>query len=214
MEFPSNSNFENKSDAPKEEETKRVSKVVEGGVSRRKKTLGNRFSETFFGGDIEGVVSYVFLEVLVPAAKDALADAISGGIERMLFGENASTHRRRGSRSSGHNGYVNYGGISTKRSSINSRDERKPISRRARETHHFDDIILPERHDVISVLEEMDLMIRTYGQVTVGDLYKMLGEPYAFTDERWGWKTLRGAGSPRRIRNGYLLQLEEPIELD
>ena len=99
-DYPSNSH--KKKTPPKAiEEAKKVERVVEGEVIRRKKPLGKRFAELFIGGDAKSVGSYVMFEVLLPAVKDTLADAMSQGVERMLFGEARSTSRRTGRRPGG-----------------------------------------------------------------------------------------------------------------
>lgn len=43
---------------------KKVEKVVVGTVTRRKKPLSKRFSETFVGGDAQSVAAYVMNDVL------------------------------------------------------------------------------------------------------------------------------------------------------
>lgn len=55
----------------------------------------------------------------------------------------------------------------------------------------------------------MDDLIDKYGTVSVGDLYELLGEEPAYTDEKWGWTDLTESGI-RRVRDGYLLQLPQP----
>lgn len=88
-EYPTNSKQSRERPAEKKPaaERKKMEQVVTGEVSRRKKPLGRRFAETFGGGDARGVAGYVVMDVLIPAAKDAISDAVSQGIERMLFGE-------------------------------------------------------------------------------------------------------------------------------
>jgi hypothetical protein len=103
-EFPSNAKkVKGTSD---KEEPKKIEKVIQGEAVRRKKPLGKRFTETFVGGDAKGVWGYVFLDVLVPAAKDMIVDATSQGVERMIFGESRGGRRSSSNRSP--NGYVSY----------------------------------------------------------------------------------------------------------
>ena len=79
--------------------------------------------------------------------------------------------------------------------------------------HKFDDIILATRHEAEEVVDRLfDLMSR-YDQVTVSDLYDLVGISRPFTDEQFGWTDLRGAGVTR-VRDGYLLDLPRPETLD
>jgi len=216
-DYPPNSR---KSREPKVESTlpepeKRAEKVVEGEVVRRKKPLGRRFTETFFSGSGRGVVSYIVLDVLLPAAKDTIADVVSQGIERMLFGEARSTSRRTGARSPGSSGYVSYNRYSAQPQNSVRRDDPRThdLSRRARASHDFDEIILATRAEAEEVIGRLFDIVSKYEAATVADLYELLGITSKFTDDRWGWTDIRGAGVTR-VRNGYLLDLPRPEPLD
>lgn len=208
-DFPSNSKQAKKAQDVKEEEPKKVEKVVAGDVQRRKKPLGKRFSETFFGGDARSVASFVVLDVMIPAAKDMVADAVSQGVERTLFGEARSSSRRSASRygSGSPLGHVDYRSASGGRAP--RREEARVPSRRARAAHDFDEIIIPTRVEAEEVVDRMFDMLGRYDIVTVADLYDLVGITGDYTDEKWGWTELRGAGV-RRVRNGYLLDLPRP----
>lgn len=210
--FPANSHKVKKDTVPKKETEKpKIEKVVEGEVLRRKKPLGKRIAETFGATDMKSVGGFVLLDVMIPAAKDMVADAISQGIERMLFGEARSTSRRPRKQYSGSNGYVSYN-----RYSPAHRDDPpfKPSpSRRARASHDFDEIILETRVEAEEVLERLFDLIERYQAATVADLYELVGVQGAYTDRKWGWIDIRGSGITR-IRNGYLLDLPRPEALD
>jgi hypothetical protein len=216
MDFPSNSKSEKVLSPEQEESTeeKVVLKVVTGNVVRRKKPLGNRFMETFFGGDGHSVVDYVIKDVLLPAAKDMVADAVSQGIERMIFGESRAPGGRRASARGINNGPVNYGRYSaTSPVRKDPREESRPISRRSRSSHDFDEIILATRGEADEVIDKLYDMLQRYGTVSVSDLYELVGSSASYTDEKWGWTDLRRAGVTR-TRNGYLLNLPAPEPLD
>lgn len=216
-EFPSNryKDRDNKTKMESEvpSDKKKVDQIVQSQVVRRKKPLNKRFSETFFGGDSKGVWEYVAFDVLVPAAKDMFADAVSQGVERMIFGEARSTSRRSGRRPN--DSYTNYSRYSSNRRSPDPRDERprQQVSRRARATHDFDEIILATRVEADEVLERLYDLVDKYETATVADLYDLVGVSGNYTDDKWGWTDLRGAGISR-VRNGYLLDLPRPEPLD
>lgn len=210
-EFPSNSQKVVKKPEKQEKATddKKVEKVVTGEVVQRKKPLGKRMAETFVGGDAQSVGQYVVMDVLIPAAKDTIADAVSQGIERMLFGEVRSTSRRTGARPS--NGHVSYNRYSGGGHPALKREEPK-ISPRARANHDFDEIILATRPEAEAVIDRLFDLISRYETATVADLYDLLGITGNYTDDKWGWTDLRGAGA-LRIRGGYLLDLPKPEAL-
>lgn len=205
-QFPSNSKRPSRS----RDEPKKVERVVQGEVVRRKTPIGRRLSRNLIGGDAQSVWGYVFGEVLIPAARDMVADAVSGGVERMIFGESAGGSRNRSRRgSSGHTPYNRY-----HQSSRSSRDEpRREISRRARATHSFDEIILKTRVEAEEVLDRLDDLCDRYDAASVADLYELVGVSGNYTDDKWGWTDIRGAGI-QHVRGGYLLNLPKPEPID
>jgi hypothetical protein len=187
------------------QEDKKVERVTSGEVSRRKKPLSTRFKETFLAGDARNAGSYVIFSVMIPAAKDMIADAGSQMIERIIFGES----RRRGSRApmSGPSGYVSYN-----RMPMNDRPPNPTMSRRARARHDFDEIVLQSRSEAEEVIERLFDLLSRYDSASVADLYELTGIAGTHTDHKWGWTDLRGSDVVR-VRNGYLLNLPEPEPL-
>jgi hypothetical protein len=209
--FPSNSQKQKPVDDDKAPvgEAKKIEKITTGKVLRRKKPLSKRLAETFIGGDAKGVWGYVLYDVLIPAAKDMIADAGREAIERMLFNEPRSPSRR-GLRTGGvgnvsYHRYAQAGG--------RREDPRPQLSRRARAAHNFDEIVLPNRAEAEAVIEQMFDVLSQYQAVSVSDLYEMVGITPQFTDEKYGWTDIRGAGVTR-IQNGYLLDLPRPDYLE
>lgn len=207
-DFPSNSH---KVTRPEPEPEKKIEKVIEGEVVRRKKPLGKRFKDMFVSGDAHSVGQYVMFEVLLPAMKDTIADITSQGVERMLFGEARSTSRRTGARP-GQNAYVQYNRFSSS-SRADSRRDREGPSRRARANHDFDEIILATRVEAEEVIDRLFDLVAKYDSASVADLYELVGVSGSYTDDKWGWVDIRGAGVTR-VRNGYLLDLPRPEPLD
>lgn len=193
----------------------KVERVVTSTVQQRKKPLSRRFMETFGGGDAKGTASYVVAHILVPAAKDMLADAVTQGFERMIFGESRSGNRRPG-RSSGPAGYVAYNRMGGSRGPIGrgEREDSREISRRARTHHEFDEIILDNRVEAEHVLEKLEEIIAQYGECTVSDLYDLVGITSQHTDGKWGWSDLQDARVEFLRGGGYLLDLPKTAAIE
>lgn len=208
--FPNNSH---KAKGGKEEQSeKKIERVTTGEVSRRKKPLGKRFSESILAGeDARGVWGFVVMDILLPAAKDMMADAVSQGFERMIYGEVKSTSRRTGSRPGGSNGYVSYNRFAP--SGGRREEPARNLSRRSRASHDFDEIVLETRVEAEAVIDGLFELVSKYNSATVADLYELVGISGNYTDDKWGWDDLRGAGVTR-VRNGYLLDLPKPDPLD
>lgn len=205
-EFPSNS----KRPTRTRDEPKEVKRVVQGEVVRRKTPLGRRMTQNLIGGDAQSVWGYVFGDVLAPAFRDMIADAVTGGVERMIFGD--STHSRSRSRHRGGPSRTDYNSISRGRPS--HRDEpRRELSRRARSSHSFDEIILETRVEAEEVLDRMEAFLDKYDSVSVADFYELCGVSGNYTDQKYGWTDIRTA-SIQRVRGGYLMNMPKPEPLD
>lgn len=200
-EYPSNSH---KSKQLRLKEKERPKKIIKGKVTKRKKSLGSKFAETFVSEDVGSVTSYIIHDVLIPSAKNAISDMIQGGIELLLFGE------RKGNRTSrsGGKSHVSYNSIYS-----SGGNRRQEVSTRNRARHNFDDIALTTRGEAEEVLSHLVDLCIDYGQASVSDLYDLVGITGEFTDNKYGWVDL-GSASVSRARDGYLLNLPKVILLD
>lgn len=205
--FPSNSNSDKKPDLVKLE-NRRVQKVVTGNVIKQKKTFWKRVTETFLGEDSKSVGDYIFHDVLIPSAKDMIADMVKGGIEMMLFGERKghNTNRDRGK------SYVSYASYYKNDRERESRGKRE-VSPTNRARHDFDEIVLETRGEAEEVLSHLVDLTIDYDMATVADLYDLVGVTPNFTDNKYGWTDLREA-SVTRTRGGYLINLPRTQALD
>jgi hypothetical protein len=198
-EYPSNSKLPPREDEP------RSQKVIQGEAVQRKTPLGKKIGHTFVQGHGREVWGYVVFDVLLPAARDMVADAATSAVERMLFGEVRSTSRRTGARPTG-GSYYNY----NKQYANHPGDPRAAESNRTpvrrRNSYDFGEIVLNTRVEAEAVVDQMYDNLEKYGNVQVADLLDMVGKPSNFVDENWGWTSLNGT-DVRRVHDGYLLVL-------
>jgi len=204
-DFPPNSEV-----SKRRTEDRHVERVTSSEAIRKKKSLRKRFSESLVAGDGRMVVSYVLLDVLLPAVKDMIVDATHSGMEKLIFGE---SRRYRGVTrpQSGDLGYVQYNRYSSS-SRMPMSSSQRAMSRQARARHDFDEIILDSRVDAEEVIDRLFDLVSRYDEATVADLYELVGLAPTHTDNKWGWTDIRGAGVTR-TRDGYLLDLPEPQPL-
>ena len=215
MEYPSNSNKRNQK-RENDEPTKKVERIIEGEIIRRQKSVGKRFKETFILGNAKNVFARIVLSILIPSARDALADASNSFFEHMIYGDAQHGSRRSGSRRGGSSlGHIDYEKrFTSSSSSSNSRyDEGRSVSNKARASHNFDEIILNTRAEAEEVVDRLFDLIEKFDVATVADLYDLLGVTPKYTDQNWGWTDLAGAGVSH-VRGGYLLNLSKPEPLD
>jgi len=201
-EFPPKTGKDKKA-AP--EERPEVEKVISGEAIKRKKSLGSRFKEVF-GGNFRSAGGYIMGEIIVPAIRGLIVDAVSKGTERVVMGETQRQWRRGTPSMSARTTYNN------------------PIHRDPRDGYmaspqralgppgqrpKWDDIILTQREDAEVIVETMLGSIEKYDFVTVADLLHMLGFATAYTDQAWGWTNLASI-SIKQVREGWLIELPDP----
>lgn len=183
-----------------EENRKAVEKVISGSVKTKKPGPMRSFKELFISDDARNVKSYILMEVLIPAAKKAISDIVTNGVDMILYGETGRSNRSTSSRVSYRNYY--------------DRDKGRDRASENRHTRFdFDDIYLESRRDGEEVLMKMDEMLAEYGVVSVADLYDLVGITGEYTDNRYGWTNLRSA-EVVSTRDGYRLKLPKVMPID
>ena len=178
---------------------KKVERVATG--KTRKKNEVRKLADAFITEDVHSVKDYIIQDVLLPAAKKAISEMVSSGIDMLLYGEVKSRNKdRRDSRVS----YTKY--------YERERDYERGTRTRAR-GYDYDDIVLDTRREAEEVLDRMQDLIDTYGMVSVADLYDLVGISGSYTDNKYGWTHLRNA-DVQRVRDGYLLKLPKALPFD
>lgn len=207
QDFPANSRRAKATEAPRE----KLKPVTSAETVRRKKGLGRQFKQTFFSGNARDAAEYMVTDVVVPAIRDMLYDAIQSGIDRLIYGDKATGRRRiRSPLTSQSVGHVNYGDISSRPKTVSAQ---RTLSQRSRARHDFDDLVIPSRQEAEEVLDQLFEILSRDGEVRVPHLYELTGVRSEHTDWKWGWHSLRGAKAVRLRNGGFLLDLPEPEAL-
>lgn len=206
QDFPSNSKM------AREPEPEQLKQVTSAESVRRKRGLGRQFKEAFVVGTGRDAMTYMIEDVVVPAIRDTLTEALQGGIDRLINGDRPG--RSRASRVPYSNpasgSHVNYNGIL---SSSPKPPPARTMSRRSRARHNFDDIVISSLNEANEVIDRLFDVLARYGQVQVAQLYALTGIEPSHVDQKWGWTNLKGAKAVR-LRNGtFLLDLPAPEEL-
>ena len=177
---------------------KRVEKVISG-TAKTKKNEVRKFRDVFISEDISNVKSYILMDVLVPAIKNAIVDIVTDGVN-MIFGTGTKQKKTSGSN------YVSYRDYSRE----TKRDDNRVSSGR----FAYDDILFPSRGEADAVLEQMDAIIEEYGYVTVADMYDMADLNAPYTGNRYGWTSVRRAEIVRVRGGDYIIKLPRAMPID
>ena len=190
-------------------QTKKVEKVISGEVVPQKKSAVQKLAEALVSEDISSVRSYILTDILIPSAKKAAFDIVSNcadmmknGAETILYGKNSRTHKNSIIQE------VSYRNYYSRRSDPPGKNIQP-----AEKKYNYRNFIFKNRGDAEEVLLKMDELIQVYGLVRVGDLYDMIGVSGDYTDNDYGWTSIRTAETIR-VRDGYILKLPKAVPLD
>jgi len=204
--YPSNAH---KDRAPKpaaapEAEKEPVVKVVTGKVDARKTPWYKKLSRNIIVGDANTVGEFVVQDVLLPAVRNLIRDAVVGTVERGLYGS-----ARRSAGSSAILG--GRPGLQTRYDKMSDPGGRT-MSRDALRRHDFAEVALDSLAEAEEVLNTMVYRIERYRVVSVADFYDLVGITGSWADRSWGWDDLRTADI-RQSRRGWILDLPNPEPL-
>lgn len=208
--FPSNQDPKPSDKSPEKPKLQAVTKSA----VQRKMSIGRRIKNALVVDDAQSIGAYLLEDVVIPTVKTLISDIAVGAIERALYGE-ARGRPMSSSRISGR-GYTPYNRIYSSGSRVTPPDDgpgdRRELSRDARRSHDFGEIVFESRPEAYEVLDRLNDQIKNFDVATVGDLLDLSGITATHVDENWGWRTLATA-QVRRVRNGYILDLERPVKI-
>lgn len=209
-DIPGNSHKDRKETPPKVEPPAKepAQKIVVGKVVTRKAPWWKRFARSMVADDATDIGDFILLNVIIPSTKNLIRDVVVRGTEWTLYGSARGVGSGVGSSS---------GSLRTRYDKMGNAgngpgEPRKMLSREARATHSFQEVVLPDREEAIGVVEALIQRINLYGQATVSDLYDFCGVTGSYTDRSWGWNDL-SAADVAQTRGGWLLDLPSPIHL-
>lgn len=173
----------------------------------QKKSAIKEALRTFFVQDLPEIAEHLIVDVAIPAAKNAITDMVTQGIQQLLYGE-VDPRRRPTS------GYTSYSRSSRDYRGNAYYESRRPERRESRQSKptNVEDLVFDTRGDAVDVIEYIAETIEEYGQVSVADLMSSVGIQPRYTDERWGWTTT-DAFELRQIREGWLVSADRPEPL-
>lgn len=186
---------------------KEIVPVVQGKMTKKKVPAAKRLRESLGLEETRTVGDYLVWDVLLPAAKETIADVVKKGIDVFLYG-GTSGYSRSNPKSKGH---VSYEGYYSSRKESATRDRR--ASYNPRSTVDFREFIFDDKRDADLVLNELCEIVDVYGFAKVSDFYDLVGETERnFTMAGYGWEAL-GTASVVRVRDGWVIDLPRPVSI-
>lgn len=168
--------------APKEK--KQLTKIVDVQPKKVKRNLFTRLVNGVLGPDgLPSIGAYVNDEIIKPAIKNIIYDAITSGLSRTLYGNSVPPR-------GGHH-------------HIPHRQTHRPVTqydkqyrnnepaqerRVVRASHTVDDYVIPDRFTAVNVLSTLTEAADRYDVVSVADYYDLIGIDAKYTDHNYGWR--------------------------
>lgn len=199
-EYKSNSH-KSKEESKELTPKKKVEKVTTGNVKVKKQSGAKKIASAFFEEDVDNVTTYIVRDVLVPAAKKAISDIVTNGIDMILYGE------------SGHKSSSSSSKVSYRSYYDDKRNARRETSSNRRNDYSYDDVIFDRRGEAEDVLERMEELVDSYQMASVADLYDLVGITGKYTDNKYGWYDLHEARVVN-TRDGYKIKLPKARPLN
>lgn len=177
---------------------KRAEKVITGKVITRKKSAFSKIADEFISDEAKNIKSYVFGEVIIPAAKKVISDIVTDVVDMVLYGGSRGGRKRS---TADRVSYRNY------------YDEPRSNRTATEPKYSFDEVVVSTRGEAQDVLSRMDELMDTYGLVRVADLYDLVGKSCDWTANKYGWTNIRNADIIR-VRDGYLIKMPRAVPID
>jgi len=207
-DFPSNSqNPLGDKNVPDPKLEKKIERIVTTEVVIRKPKLGKKVRTLFFGGEVKSAGRYIFGDILIPAMKNMLLDAIARGSERVIYGE---TRRPRYQQEYGRP-TIRYNSPVQRPNESYMLPQQPPRYPDSSKRNVHGDMILSSREEAEAMVQGLMECVDKYGAVSVLDLNEMIGHASAHTDNKWGWTTSIKSTQIKQVREGWLVELP-PVE--
>lgn len=187
----------------KEQEEKKVAKVIDGNARLRKKSGASKLADILVAEDINTVKNSLFSDILVPALKKVISDVVTNGIDMILYGSTGA------SRPKGPGSTISYSKYYEQPKARTTRSH--PVSLA---TYNYDEVEIQTRAKAETVLMQMDEIVDTYGFVKVADLYELAGISGNYTGYNYGWDNIRSASVVRLPNGWYTIKLPRAKPID
>ena len=185
-----------------EEETKQPRKQIAQVAGKKKRRLMERLVIGIFGERGERGI------------KDIVVSSITSGVNMAVYGEErpsgapykgVNTVNHRTTTPSRTQPRTNYGGY------YQGSQPTSRVTTGVGRQQQVEEYILGSRQEAEGVLNEMWVVVNSYGSASIADYYEMIGIPTAYTHNSYGWDAGDMAHAQlRKVSGGYIISFPRP----
>lgn len=195
-------------------EKKDLKKVVATPPKKMKRSLMSRLAAGVLGPEgLPSIGTYVNEEIVKPAIKNIIVDAVTSGINRLIYGD--SQPRTGGGRSaypSNRTAYSPRTNYASRYPTTQTEPRERTVATRP-SRYGVEEYVIEERFDAAHVLDSLRENADMYDSVSVADYYDLIGVPTQYTDNNYGWTIdtiVHSTIVP--VRGGYVIKFP-PVEV-
>lgn len=198
-------------------EPKKEHKKVGGLIEYYREPLAQRIIRALFENDLKTVATSVVNEVMVPKAKDILADMFISGIQKAIYGDDVSTN------TSYYSGYAKGPGRKASYDDYYKDGYRAPMVAEEKVKVRWDRIVFRDREKAVELVGNLKSDLQRYQQgVSILDMYDYVTEidkklesqiESEFPDNNWGWTNLDHV-QIERVSGGWWVKFPKPVRIN
>lgn len=166
----------------------------------------NKLMSKFFAEDAKTVGGHVLNVVVIPSLQKLFSDVVKGAVDWLIYGAKGSQQKTGVSNVSYSRYYSSNAQPQTTTFGANPMLNRSNI-------FAVQEVMFNERADAEEVLLRMAELVEKYGMVSVADFYELVGQRFAFTDQKYGWRDLRTTEIIRGM-SGFYIRFPKVIPLE
>lgn len=204
INIPTNSNASKKPDHKFEKASAPKTKQI-------KKSGAKKLADIFIQGDIQQVRHTIIYDMIIPAGKNLLMGVAESALRMILFND-----QTRPSSYQSPTWYNPPQSSSVPRTSYSSyyvqNRQNVPVSYQSSGYSSDYEQVFPNRSTAESILLDMRNAIATYGSVSVGDFYDLIGVSSSYVDLSYGWYDLNTAGI-RAVPGGFVIDFPRAVAI-
>jgi len=195
-------------------ERKKLDPLVDVAPKKRKRGLVGRLVTGVLGPEgLPGIGAYVSEEIIIPAIKNIIVDAVTSGINMVMYPDGKRNPYVGGGRNYNRTNVYSPRPITnyTSRYTSHNPDPVRPDRVVKGPRHMVEEYIIEDRAVAANVLTTITEHADMYGSVSVADYYDLIDVPSVYTDNNYGWtfESLSRAVI-RPVRGGYVINLPQP----
>lgn len=203
MDGPYNSLNQDYPSNAKKDVAKHVTESVATSSGTVKPNTFKRVLRAFFAEDAKSVKSYILTEVILPEVKRLFYDIIINGSHRLIFGSNGAPVNT-------NTGFTPYSSIANgTRALLNTGVQSARTANYS--VYDYNNLLYSTQKEAEAVLGELIKLYKTYGFVSVGDLFDLSSQETKSTDYDYGWSFDISTVGVRPFAGGYIINLPQAM---